>query len=120
MKFIIRTALKEGPIFSGMKIEYTVRPLLNIPLHWITEIMNVDAPRNFTDCQLKGPYALWQHTHTFETVVGGVKMTDHVEYALPLGFLGGIAHVLVVKKKLKEIFDFRSETLVNLFGNYKK
>jgi len=120
MKFVIRTKLDNAPIYSGMKIEYTVKPLLGIPLHWITEIVNVEAPRIFMDRQLKGPYSLWEHTHTFEWVAGGVLMTDDVKYALPMGVLGEIAHSLIVKKKLSGIFNFREKTLVNLFGVYKR
>jgi ligand-binding SRPBCC domain-containing protein len=120
MKFVVLTALTDDPVYSGMKIDYTVRPLLNIPLHWTTEIIKVDAPRQFIDTQKKGPYSLWEHTHTFKSVPGGVKMTDDVKYALPLGFLGNIAHALVVNKKLQDIFNFREKTLVNLFGLYKQ
>ena len=120
MGFVILTALDDGPISSGMKINYTVRPLFNIPLKWTTEITGVNAPVKFTDRQLKGPYSLWEHTHTFTSVPGGVKMTDEVKYALPLGFLGEIAHSIVVKKKLEDIFNFREVTLEKIFGAYKK
>ena len=99
-----------------MLIEYRVKPLLGISMKWVTEITGVDAPHVFTDRQLKGPYALWEHTHRFERVKGGVEMTDEVKYALPLGWLGRFAHVLVVKNKLKQIFDFRTEALEKLFG----
>lgn len=120
MGFVVLTKLNDDPIYAGMKIDYTVKPLLNIPMHWTTEITGVDAPRRFTDTQLKGPYSLWEHTHTFEKVDGGVKMTDDVVYALPLGWLGTIAHSLVVKNKLKAIFDFRAETLNKYFGTFSK
>jgi ligand-binding SRPBCC domain-containing protein len=103
-----------------MKIEYRVRPLFNIPMGWTTEIKKVSAPFRFTDKQIKGPYALWEHTHTFEQVPGGVKMTDEVDYALPFGWLGIFAHALIVKNKLKDIFNFREQTLTKFFGEYKK
>ena len=120
MGFVILGELKEGPVYSGMLINYTVSPLFHIPLKWTTEIMGVNAPHVFTDRQLKGPYALWEHTHTFQAVPGGVKMTDEVKYALPLGVLGTIAHSIVVKKKLEDIFNFRQVALKKLFGEYKQ
>jgi ligand-binding SRPBCC domain-containing protein len=120
MKFHIRTDLKDGAIYELLQIEYTVRPVLNIPLHWVTGISKVNEPFSFTDLQLKGPYALWEHTHTFEQAPGGVKMTDQVRYALPLGLLGTLAHSIFVKQKLKNIFDFRERTLNQLFGKYMK
>ena len=116
MKFIIQTDLIGKTIHSGMKIEYSVSPLLNIPLHWITEIINVHEPYSFTDKQIKGPYKLWEHTHTFQETATGVKMTDEVRYALPMGWVGDLAHSLIVKHKLDNIFDFREKTLVNLFS----
>ncbi len=120
MGFVVLTQLDDSPIYSGMKIDYTVRPLFKIPMRWTTVIKKVDAPNKFMDKQLKGPYSLWEHTHTFEQVAGGVKMTDDVQYALPLGWLGILAHWLVVGSKLKNIFDFREETLNKYFGVYKK
>ena len=93
-----------------------MKPLFGIPLRWTTEITCVNPPFTFTDKQIKGPYSLWEHTHTFETMPGGVKMTDAVKYALPLGLLGELAYRIIVKKKLDEIFDYREQTFKNLFG----
>ncbi len=117
MSFEIITNLSDKAIYTGMKIEYKVRPLFNIPMKWVTEIRNVNAPYNFTDVQAQGPYSLWSHTHTFVTVPGGVKMTDDVKYALPLGVLGQIAHSVLVKKRLEDIFNFREEKLNTFFNS---
>ncbi len=119
MKFRTTTDLGDGRLFDGMKIGYKLTPLLNIPVRWETEILQVNAPYKFMDKQHKGPYALWEHTHTFMTVEGGVKMTDKVDYALPLGWLGVFMHAIVVKRKLTGIFDFREATLKRLFGEYR-
>jgi hypothetical protein len=43
-------------------------------------------------------------------------MKDTVDYELPFGFLGKIAHLLFVKKKLADIFDFRYSVLEKLFN----
>jgi ligand-binding SRPBCC domain-containing protein len=45
-------------------------------------------------------------------------MRDHVKYVLPLGFLGRIAHYLLVKKKLNEIFEFREKVLNKKFVSH--
>ncbi len=115
LSFVVVTKLEDETIYDGMLIEYRVKPLFGITMKWITEIGKVTAPHVFTDKQLKGPYALWEHTHTFKEVKGGVHMTDDVLYALPLGVLGTIAHAILVKNKLKNIFDFRAETLKKYF-----
>lgn len=107
---------KETPskIFSGLKINYKVKPMLGIPLHWETLIEDVNEPYSFTDTQTKGPYSIWRHKHTFTKVEGGTKMEDHVEYKLPLGLFGKAIHELIIKKQLEDIFEFRSKTLLNL------
>ena len=102
-------------IFDGMIIEYVVRPIFNLPLKWVTEIKEVHPMVSFTDVQLKGPYALWHHFHSFEKMNGYTKMRDIVKYAMPLGILGNIAHRLFVKKQLEEIFRYREATVRTLF-----
>ncbi len=103
-------------MYAGMIIEYTVRPVLGIPLHWVTEITHVQEPEYFVDEQRFGPYALWHHKHFIRPVEGGVEMEDVVHYKLPLGWLGKLAHMLFVKRQLRQIFDFREKKLTELFG----
>lgn len=116
VRFETLTDLRDNRIYNGLRIHYRLRPLLGIPVKWETEIREVNAPYKFMDKQMKGPYAFWEHTHLFEKTTHGVKMTDIVRYALPMGILGQIMHALVVKRKLEEIFVFRNKTLTDLFG----
>lgn len=115
MGFVIRQPFDDRPAHAGQRITYTVRPVAGIPLTWVTLIAQVEAPFRFVDTQIKGPYAHWWHEHMFEAVEGGVRMRDRVEYALPLGPLGELAHGIFVRRRLKEIFDFRQRTLERLF-----
>jgi ligand-binding SRPBCC domain-containing protein len=106
-----------GPVmYPGQIIEYKVRPVLGIPLYWMTEITHVEPQRFFVDEQRFGPYSLWHHQHHFKAIPGGVEMTDIVHYKLPLWFLGDIAHGLFVKKQLQHIFDYRKKKVEELFG----
>ncbi len=113
--FKIISLPESNEIYEGMFINYTVKPILGIALHWKTEIAKVQKPYVFMDKQLKGPYKVWEHTHTFEEKVNGVLMKDHVRYILPFGFLGRIAHYFLVKKKLNDIFEFRKNVLNKKF-----
>jgi ligand-binding SRPBCC domain-containing protein len=115
MGFDIKTELPEK-MYEGLMIAYNVKPLFNIPMEWITEIKYVHEKKFFVDEQRKGPYKIWHHEHHFKEVEGGVEMTDIVTYELPLGFLGKIAHPIIVKKKLDEIFEYRFKTVDQLFG----
>jgi ligand-binding SRPBCC domain-containing protein len=115
MSFQIVKCPNVETIFNGMIIEYIVRPILNLPLKWVTEIKEVQPLVSFTDIQLKGPYALWHHFHSFEKINGHTKMLDRVKYAMPLSILGNITHQLFVKKQLEEIFKYREVTVRTLF-----
>jgi ligand-binding SRPBCC domain-containing protein len=100
---------------QGAEIEYNIR-WLGLPMHWKTLIAEYQPPHYFVDEQAEGPYALWRHRHTFEAVATGTKIGDHVEYALPLGPLGEIAHQLMVRAQLKAIFKFRQRAIAALLG----
>jgi ligand-binding SRPBCC domain-containing protein len=92
----------------GAIIAYSLR-VRGIPLRWVTEIERWNPPHEFIDIQAKGPYAFWRHTHRFSEVDGGVLIADSVEYALPLGLLGRLAHRVQVARDLSCIFDYRSQ-----------
>jgi ligand-binding SRPBCC domain-containing protein len=110
-----------GPVmYAGQLIEYTVKPVLGIPMYWMTEITQVVPGQYFIDEQRYGPYSLWHHQHHFKAIPGGVEMTDIVHYKIPLGFLGRIANALFVKRKLKQIFDFRFQKVEDLFGKWQE
>lgn len=116
LDFKITTDLGDGKMYAGQVITYRVRPLLGVPVRWMTEITHVKDKEYFVDEQRFGPYALWHHKHFFEAVEGGVEMTDLVHYAIPLWMGGPIAHALIVKSKLREIFDYRVKRVEELFG----
>lgn len=103
-------------MYPGMIITYKVSPMAGIKLNWMTEITQVSELQYFIDEQRFGPFKFWHHQHHFQTIEGGVEMTDHLSYGLPLGFLGQIAHAVFVKKRLQEIFDYRKEKAISLFG----
>ena len=102
---------------AGQIIEYYVKPVLGMKLHWVTEITHVVTHEFFVDEQRFGPYQFWHHRHSFKEVNGGVEMTDLLHYQLPFGWLGNLAHSLFVKNKIKEIFDFRYQKLEQLINH---
>lgn len=106
-------------MFPGQIIQYIVTPLAGIPTKWVTEITHVKVKEYFVDEQRFGPYALWHHKHFIKAIPGGVEMEDIIDYKLPMGILGQLAHPIVVKPKLKEIFDYRYQKLIELFGAFK-
>ncbi len=106
----------ENKMYAGQIITYIVKPVLGIPMEWVTEITHVQEPFYFVDEQRFGPYSLWHHKHFFKEIPGGVEMSDLVHYKIPLGLIGKIMNQIYIKNKLKEIFDYRYQTLENMFG----
>jgi len=103
-------------MYAGQIITYNVRPVLGVPLYWMTEITHVKDQEYFVDEQRFGPYIMWHHQHFFKAIASGVEMTDLVHYKLPLGPLGDFGHWLFVRKQLKGIFDYRFNLLEKKFG----
>lgn len=103
-------------MYAGMKIRQELKPVLGIPLTWVTEITQMEEKVYFIDEQRVGPYRYWHHEHRLHEVPTGVEVIDTLHYALPFNIIGEIVHQLVVKKKVVEVFDYRYETLEGLFG----
>lgn len=103
-------------IFAGQIIQYKVTPMLGISTKWVTEITHVKDKEYFVDEQRFGPYALWHHKHFIKKIDGGVEMEDVIDYKIPFGIIGQIAHPIIVKNKLKQIFKYRENKLKELFG----
>ena len=110
----------DKPMFAGQIIQYIVTPVLGIKTTWVTEITHVVDNKYFVDEQRFGPYALWHHKHFIKEIDGGVEMEDIIDYKVPFGILGKMAHPILVKPKLTEIFNYRTQKLKELFGDFKK
>ncbi len=109
----------EKMMYPGQIIKYIVTPVIGIPTQWITEITHVKEGEYFVDEQRFGPYALWHHKHFIRPIKNGIEMEDIIDYKIPFGILGQMAHPIIVKPKLKEIFEYRKKKLSELFGEYK-
>ena len=108
----------DRPMYPGQIIQYIVTPVAGIKTKWVTEITHVVDRKYFVDEQRFGPYALWHHKHFIKEIKGGVEMEDIIDYKVPFGFLGRWMHPLLVKPKLEEIFAYRQQKLIELFGEY--
>jgi ligand-binding SRPBCC domain-containing protein len=110
---------EDTKMYAGQIIQYIVTPILGIPTKWVTEITHVKDKSYFVDEQRFGPYSLWHHKHFIKEVDGGVEMLDIIDYKIPFGLIGRLANPILVKPKLNEIFDYRKQKLIELFGEFK-
>ena len=114
MVFEITSELPDK-MYEGLMITYRIKPMLNIPLNWVTEITHIHEKEFFVDEQRKGPYQIWHHEHHFKAVEGGVLMTDLLHYDIGKSVFGWAAGKLFVHEKVRQIFDYRYRKLENYF-----
>lgn len=117
MGFDIVTEGLPDKMYEGMIIGYKVSPLFGIKTTWVTEITHLVDKQYFVDEQRVGPYKIWHHQHFLEATPEGTFMEDIVSYQPPFGILGTIANQLIIKKKLDEIFSYRTKVLKELFNS---
>jgi ligand-binding SRPBCC domain-containing protein len=106
-----------GPLTmrAGLVIDYHVRAL-GWTTRWRSLIAEYDPPYGFRDVQVIGPYRRWDHRHRFRREEGGTAIEDLVVYEPPLGPLGGLLDVLVIRRQLAAIFEYRRRRIEALLG----
>ncbi len=114
MSFVIKNELPDE-MYEGLLIHYTIRPFLNIPFNWLTEITHIKTQEYFIDEQRFGPYKLWHHEHHFKAENNGVLMTDILYYDIGKSIAGRIAGSMYVHKQIRKIFTYRTDKLKEIF-----
>ena len=100
----------------GTLIDYKLR-VHGIPLRWQSRIEEWEPGRSFIDRQIRGPYGLWHHRHTFAADGAATIVHDTVDYGLPLGALGEVAHPLFVRRDLERIFAYRHRAVIEALAD---
>ena len=104
---------------EGQLIDYSLKIMYIIKLHWRTLITQYSKPYKFIDQQIKGPYSLWHHTHIFEEKDGGTLIKDDLMYAVPIGFFGQLINSIYIQYDVKSIFKYRHKILDQIFNEIK-
>ncbi|MCC6952886.1 MAG: SRPBCC family protein [Deltaproteobacteria bacterium] len=107
-------------MYPGLIISYEVRPLLGIPMTWVTEITHVISGHSFVDEQRVGPYRMWHHEHFFRECADGTEIEDVVHYVIGAFVLDPVIHRYVVGPRVQQIFDYRRKRLEELFPARKR
>ncbi|HEX3572675.1 MAG TPA: SRPBCC family protein [Acidobacteriaceae bacterium] len=121
-----RSASKREMAGAGSRITLSFRPFPGAPfrVRWEAEITEFVLNSHFTDCQIKGPFAFWNHTHRIRSVDrAGINITviiDQIEYAPPMGRFGRLANRLFLRKQLESTFAFRQSQTGRLLAEYAK
>jgi len=97
------------PLAEGDEVEIDVR-LWPLPLRrtWRVRADRVVRPTLVVDRMLAGPFPSWTHEHRFTDLGDGTtRLTDHVDYRVPFGVLGGLADRLVICRLMRRAFRAR-------------
>ncbi|HEX3690041.1 MAG TPA: SRPBCC family protein [Solirubrobacteraceae bacterium] len=114
LHFAVR-GIEPAHMDQGTLIHYRLT-LHGVPLRWTSRIEEWNPGRGFVDRQVRGPYRVWHHRHTFAAEGDGTLVRDEVHYALPLGRLGELAHRLFVRRDLERIFGYRHAAVLGWLG----
>jgi hypothetical protein len=69
---------------------------------WQIEISKYQPPHRFSDIQTKGPFRKYEHTHLFSEEAGATRLSDVIEYELPLS-LADLASRVGFVDRLKDV-----------------
>jgi ligand-binding SRPBCC domain-containing protein len=104
-------------IGSEISITFQPLPLLPLRLHWVARIIEFEWNHYFSDEQIEGPFEYFRHRHGIDLEVrdkiAGTRVTDSIEFALPLGWLGSLGTPLV-RMLLARSFHQRQRRLPDL------
>jgi ligand-binding SRPBCC domain-containing protein len=109
----------------GSLITISFRPVPLFPwrLEWDAYIAEFRWDEYFCDEQRRGPFQYFRHCHRVSDEVRdgvmGSLVSDAVEYELPLGRLGDLANVLMVKRQIRSLFAHRQRMLPGLLAAAK-
>ena len=99
-----------GLIELGEEVTWRARHFF-VTQHFTSRITGFDRPRWFQDSMQRGAFRSFVHDHTFEERGGGTAMTDVLAFAAPLGILGRIAEVLVLRQYLTRLLESRAKII---------
>lgn len=103
----MRVVERKGEIGRGARVVFVLR-IGPFPIRWVAEHTDYVEGREFTDVQVRGPFAFWAHRHLVEPDgPSACRLEDRIEYALPLGWLGRVLAGAFVRRKLERLFEYR-------------
>lgn len=82
-------------LVEGSEVSLSMRPFGVGPRQsWTSRILRrerSDEQGVLVDEMVDGPFPRWHHTHRFNARPAGTRLTDRVEYQLPLGSAAGMS-----------------------------
>lgn len=109
-RYLHVSILRADPMGEGGEVELRVRPFFLMAQRWHMRFDIYDPPRRLGDVMLSGPFPLWKQVREFIPLRNGnTLLSDSVEYELPFGALGRIAHTLIMRRQIISMFHQRQK-----------
>ncbi|WP_321493010.1 TIGR01777 family oxidoreductase [uncultured Desulfobacter sp.] len=97
-------------IDKGVEVTFKIK-ISGIPMTWKARHLDYKENDMFRDCQVKGPFAQWEHSHLFHKESKDLTvMEDQVRFRLPLGIFS-LPFYGYAKRQLERIFFYRHQVL---------
>ncbi len=109
-------AVAEGGVTTGLiglsqQVTWRARHF-GIRQRLTSEITALERPHYFQDTMRRGAFAQMQHAHYFRDAGGGwTEMTDVFRFAAPLGVLGRLAEILVLRRYMAALLAERNAAI---------
>ena len=95
---------RTGSLEVGSRIVFRVS---HLKIRWVAEHTEYAYQKLFADRQVEGPFRTWHHRHLFAAEGDGTRLTDEIEFSLPLSPLSDWLAGWAVKLQLKGMFRYR-------------
>ena len=92
---------------DGFQVEFQAHCLGPVKRTWVAEFSDFRPGREFRYRQVRGPFALWNHTHRMIPSGPSCYLENHVEYRLPLGVLGRALAGRLTRRRIAALFAYR-------------
>jgi len=112
----------KGGICEGQEVELQVK-ITGLWRRWVARHRGFVEGEQFIDEQAAGPMASWVHTHQFESAgddASSMLMRDRIDYRMPMGLLGEMAHKLFARHDLERMFAYRHRLLAADIADHLK
>jgi ligand-binding SRPBCC domain-containing protein len=106
---------------TGSEILISFCPVRWLPqrVSWMARIVDFDWNSHFVDEQVRGPFQQFRHRHEVDSEtregIEGTVVADVIEYELPAGAVGWLAHGLI-RRQFEEAFAYRQKRLPEILA----
>ncbi|HEU0079660.1 MAG TPA: SRPBCC family protein [Longimicrobiaceae bacterium] len=99
-----------GLIGLGETVTWRARHL-GVRQRLTSRISAYDRPRYFQDVMVRGAFAWMEHDHWFDAAPDGTVLRDDFRFAAPLGVLGRVVEVLVLRRYMTRFLERRNAVI---------